>query len=65
MVFKAKVQAGRGQLLNETVFNRVYKVNIDLLENDMYPLCVLILALHGQVSIIHPTLVKLVCKTIG
>lgn len=47
MVFKAKVQTGRGQLLNETVFYRLCKVDIDLLENDMCPLCGLILALHG------------------
>lgn len=34
LAFKAKAQAGRGQLLNETMFYRVYKVDIESLKND-------------------------------
>lgn len=66
MVFKVKVQAGRGQLLNETVFYRVCKVDIDLLENDvslMWPH--LGTAWYRRVLVIHSMLVKLVCKIIG
>lgn len=44
MTFKAKVQADRGQLLNETVFYRICKIDINLVESDTHNLCGLFLA---------------------